>query len=295
MRREQGRLDEARPLVEAVARLGQAGSTWRPALSVLYAELGLRDDAARELGHLVADDLAAVPRDSLWWGSLSYLADACVILGDREAGAVVYAALVPARGLVVQVGNLLAAYGAADRYLGGLCALLGRMRDAEAHFESALRIDRRAGMPVWLARTQLAYGRFLAERGRPGDIERARAMLAASESAATACGMAGVAAAASEATASASASAASASAAAAGQAGAGPEPRAARPVAGLTPRELAILPLLAEGLTNREIGDQLHISQHTAANHLRAILLKTGCANRTEAAAWALRRGLAGD
>jgi DNA-binding CsgD family transcriptional regulator/tetratricopeptide (TPR) repeat protein len=289
IRREQGRLDEARPLVEAVARLGQAGSTWRPALAVLYAELGLRDEAARELGHLVADDLAAVPRDSLWWGSLSYLADACVILGDREAGAVVYASLVPARGLVVQVGNLLAAYGAADRYLGGLCALLGRMRDAEAHFESALRIDRRAGMPVWLARTQLAYGRFLAERGRPGDIERARAMLAAAESAATACGMAGVAAAASEATATA------ASAASAGQAGAGPEPLAARPVAGLTPRELAILPLLAEGLTNREIGDQLHISQHTAANHLRAILLKTGCANRTEAAAWALRRGLAGD
>ena len=31
IRRDQGRLDEARPMVEAVARLGQAGATWRPA------------------------------------------------------------------------------------------------------------------------------------------------------------------------------------------------------------------------------------------------------------------------
>jgi DNA-binding NarL/FixJ family response regulator len=65
-------------------------------------------------------------------------------------------------------------------------------------------------------------------------------------------------------------------------------------VGALTARELALLPLLAEGRTNREIGERLHISQHTAANHVRSILLKTGCANRTEAAAWALRQGLAG-
>jgi DNA-binding CsgD family transcriptional regulator/tetratricopeptide (TPR) repeat protein len=335
IRREQGRLDEARPLVEAVARLGQAGATWRPALALLYAELGLRDEAAHELRLLVADDLAAVPRDSLWWGSLSYLADACVILDDRAAGAAVYAALVPARGLVVQVGTLLAAYGSADRFLGGLCVLLGRLRDAEAHFEAALRIEGRAGMPVWLARTQLAYGRFLASRGRPGDRERAAAMLRDAESAAAACGMVRVAAAAGSAldvmaaappergataaggtagagtghglgagagTAGGTAGAATAPAAP-GPVGTGPVgtpgPDAgvegAEPVAGLTARELAILPFLAEGLTNREIGDRLHISQHTAANHIRSILLKTGCANRTEAAAWALRRGLAGD
>ena len=42
----------------------------------------------------------------------------------------------------------------------------------------------------------------------------------------------------------------------------------------------------------REIGRVLHISEHTAANHIRSILRKTRCANRTEAAAYALRRGL---
>jgi DNA-binding NarL/FixJ family response regulator len=75
---------------------------------------------------------------------------------------------------------------------------------------------------------------------------------------------------------------------------AGERPAGDRAVGALTARELALLPLLAEGRTNREIGERLHISQHTAANHVRSILLKTGCANRTEAAAWALRQGLAG-
>jgi DNA-binding CsgD family transcriptional regulator len=36
----------------------------------------------------------------------------------------------------------------------------------------------------------------------------------------------------------------------------------------------------------------LFISEHTAANHIRSILRKTGCANRTDAAAYAHRHGL---
>ena len=46
------------------------------------------------------------------------------------------------------------------------------------------------------------------------------------------------------------------------------------------------------GLSNREIGSELFISEHTAANHVRSILRKTGCANRTEAASYAHRHGL---
>ena len=288
LRRDQGRLDEARPLVEAVARLDRVGATWRPALTVLQAELGLHDEARAGLRVLVADGLAAVPRDSLWWASLSYLADAAVVLGDRDAALAVYRELVPARGLVVQAAYMLAAYGAADRTLGELCVLLGRHRDAETHFEAALRLERRARMPVWLARTQLAYGRFLGERGGPGDRERANAMLRASREAGLAFGMARLTA---ETTALVDRFSAARNALAPG---AEERPAGDRAVGALTARELALLPLLAEGRTNREIGERLHISQHTAANHVRSILLKTGCANRTEAAAWALRQGLAG-
>jgi DNA-binding NarL/FixJ family response regulator len=61
---------------------------------------------------------------------------------------------------------------------------------------------------------------------------------------------------------------------------------------GLSSREVEILGLVAQGLSNREIGGTLFISEHTAANHIRSILRKTRCANRTEAASYAHRHGL---
>jgi DNA-binding NarL/FixJ family response regulator len=60
----------------------------------------------------------------------------------------------------------------------------------------------------------------------------------------------------------------------------------------LSARELEVLALIAEGCSNREIGGRLFISQHTAANHVRSILQKSGCANRAEAAAYAVHRSL---
>ena len=50
--------------------------------------------------------------------------------------------------------------------------------------------------------------------------------------------------------------------------------------------------LLAGGCSNQEIGLRLHISANTAANHVRSILMKTGAANRTQAAMYAAQRNL---
>ncbi len=69
-------------------------------------------------------------------------------------------------------------------------------------------------------------------------------------------------------------------------------PSAANPPDGLSHREVQVLGLIAEGLSNREIGKTLFISEHTAANHVRSILRKTSCANRTEAASYAHRQDL---
>jgi DNA-binding NarL/FixJ family response regulator len=69
-----------------------------------------------------------------------------------------------------------------------------------------------------------------------------------------------------------------------------------RPCAGpanLTAREVEVLALLARGLSNREIGTRLFISANTAANHIRSILMKTGTANRTQAARYATEHELA--
>ncbi len=61
----------------------------------------------------------------------------------------------------------------------------------------------------------------------------------------------------------------------------------------LTERELAVLKLVAQGLTNQEIADRLVISEWTVRTHIRNILGKLHLANRTQAALYALREGLA--
>lgn len=60
----------------------------------------------------------------------------------------------------------------------------------------------------------------------------------------------------------------------------------------LTPRELEILRMLADGSTNKEIGKRLGISDHTAKFHVAQILAKLRAAGRAEAVAIGIRRGL---
>ncbi|MBT3273303.1 MAG: response regulator transcription factor, partial [Spirochaetales bacterium] len=60
----------------------------------------------------------------------------------------------------------------------------------------------------------------------------------------------------------------------------------------LSDREMEVLEYVIRGLTNRETGEKLFISQHTAATHVQHILRKTGMANRTELIMYALRSGM---
>jgi DNA-binding NarL/FixJ family response regulator len=60
----------------------------------------------------------------------------------------------------------------------------------------------------------------------------------------------------------------------------------------LTPRELEVLGLVAQGLQNKEIAAQLVITERTVKFHVSSILAKLGADNRTEAVTIAARRGL---
>jgi DNA-binding CsgD family transcriptional regulator/tetratricopeptide (TPR) repeat protein len=270
VRREQGRLAELAPVIRILAGEGSRDGPWRPGLVALLAELGMEAEARRELARLTADGLDAY-RESLWLTSLTYLTDACAALGDEATAALVYPELEPFGGANVMIGHLVSCYGAADRYLGMLAATLGEPERAIEHFERALQLNRRMGAATWLAHTAYEYGRFLLARGR-SDREQAGVLLGEAASLAGRIGMPAL----------------------LGRIEAlGTSAPGAGLPDGLSPREVQILGLVAQGLSNREIGRTLTISEHTAANHVRSILRKTGCANRTEAASYAHRHRLA--
>jgi DNA-binding NarL/FixJ family response regulator len=60
----------------------------------------------------------------------------------------------------------------------------------------------------------------------------------------------------------------------------------------LTPRELDVLKLVAQGLSNSDIARRLVLSEHTVKRHLANILHKLGLSSRAGAAAWGVRTGL---
>jgi len=66
----------------------------------------------------------------------------------------------------------------------------------------------------------------------------------------------------------------------------------AEPLEPLTPREVQVLELLAEGLPNKGIADRLGISDQTVKFHVASIAGKLGAANRTDAVRRAVRQGL---
>src|SRR5207342_3536428 len=76
IRREQQRLGELEPVVRMLMQLNPSHAMWRPGLVLLLADIDMADDARSLLAELVADDLAAIPRDILFQGSLCFLAEA---------------------------------------------------------------------------------------------------------------------------------------------------------------------------------------------------------------------------
>ena len=253
-------------------RLGrQSSDAWRPGLAALLAELGMTDEARAELARVRTEGFDAL-RSKLWVASLTYLADACAAVGDDALAAMVYPELAPLAGGNVVIGHGVACYGAADRYLGMLAATLGDHDRAIEHFERALAFNRAMGATTWVAHTLYAYGRTLRIRGGRDDAAQATELLSEAVALARRIGMPTL---------------------LARARALGGEVEATRtPPDDLSWREVEILRLVAAGKSNREIGEELYISGHTVANHVRNILRKTGAANRTEAAGYAYRHAL---
>lgn len=273
IRREQGRLKELQPLVAHFVRTTPQAARWRPGLALVFSELGLREEARAEFESLAGSGFAAVPRDGLWASSIAYLAEVCAFLEDGERAGELYAYLAPYEGRNVVAGPNIACAGAVTRHLGLLAMVMERWTDAERHFQAALEMNARQGARPWLAHTQFQFGAMLLLQGRSADRERALDLIEAAAASALEMGM--------QALVERSEALREKKA-----------PAHKRYPAGLSRREVEVLRLIAAGKANREIADRLYVSPNTVANHVRSILTKTHTANRTEAAAFALRNAL---
>jgi len=276
IRRETGGLEQVRPLLGAIR---QSSGIWEPGLLALYTELGLADDARDLLWQLLDRVDEAAARQTPWaqWTAvLVFLVEAALALGDVSAARRLRPLLAPYAGKQLIAGQFVVVFGPADAYLAALDSLLGERDSAERLFAAALAQATGFGALIHRASTLTAWAAHLGA-GPDADADaRARAaeMRAEARRMAVSTGQARLLRLLDET--------------------GTPEQRDSRPgpdAAGLTPREIVVLGLLAAGSSNREIASRLKISENTAANHVRSILLKTGAANRTQAALLAVSRG----
>ena len=157
-----------------------------------------------------------------------------------------------------------------QRVLGRLAGRLRRWPAAISHFNLAVG-QLSEGRAEWeLAKTYLDYAGMRQRRGRRGDLGKAAAYELQATALLEALGVTRTAL----------------------PAGSTVGDRANR--FGLTARELEVLALIAEGKRNYEIADALFVSRWTVNRHVENILVRTGAANRAEAAARAIEDGLLG-
>ncbi|MFN0093978.1 MAG: helix-turn-helix transcriptional regulator [Dehalococcoidia bacterium] len=267
-----GRLDEVWGEAERGARgLGRLpyGAPFWGRLQLIRGDLKGADETFQrfaEAGFPVPSNYASAGYPSL--------AEFCALLGERDHAAGVYELALPYAHFNADLGFPNFSFGSGARPLGMLAALMERYDDAERHFEDALAMETRMGHRPALAKTKAEYAAMLLERNGAGDRGRARELAALALSEAESMRMRPT-----------------VDKAERLLRDLGAAPRPVYP-AGLSEREVEVLRLVAEGMTNGEIAAKLVLSPHTVIRHVSNILDKTGCDNRRKARDFAREHGL---
>jgi tetratricopeptide (TPR) repeat protein len=134
-----------------------AGIAYRGGYAWILAGLG-ETEHAREQLHIAMGLPHAF--DTNWLSFQAELAEASVLIGDATFAATLYERLAPYAGRPVTAGRAACSYGAVDRSLGGLAALLGREGDAVRHLEDAIRLNGAFGASVWQTRAERDLARI---------------------------------------------------------------------------------------------------------------------------------------
>jgi DNA-binding CsgD family transcriptional regulator len=269
LNRDLGRLHALAPQIKAIAASG-ATRLWEPGLMLLYAEIGLLPEARAIYDRLIDRDCRAISHDDMFLACLVFCAQTCCVLGDTSKAESIYRLLHP---YAQQTANHPTAvcFGSTELYLAMLACTANRPDAAGEHFDNAVRQNRAMRAWPYLARTLRGYGIFLLARSTDAERRMGSQMLREAEELARRLGMSRL------------------------VVDINAVLHSRESIAfpdELTAREVEVLRLLAIGRTNKDVSLVLGISLNTVATHVRSILNKTQCANRTEAAAYAVRHRL---
>jgi DNA-binding CsgD family transcriptional regulator len=250
---------------------GPGGLIYSGLLGLAYVALGKREQAWAYLGELETQ-LAQLPAGTLPTAPLlTGLALLALALGDQQRVAQLYPQLLAFRGQLY--------WFLVDRVLGEMATCCREWERAMSHLSSAAMTAKREGLRPELACTLLAQAHcHLQQGGKEGTtqaIHLLKQALVIFEELNLVSAVQGT------------------------QqqlrtlAGRSAHARQPPLPAGLTQSEAKVLHLVAEGKSNRQIAEELGISEKTVANHLSHIYSKTTSENRAAAAAFAIRQGLA--
>ena len=137
-----------------------AGPAYRGGYAWTLAGLGDTERARAELHTAMALPHAF---DANWLSFQAECAEASMLLDDSTYAPVLYERLVPYAGRPAAAGRAVCSYGAIDRPLGGLAALLGRHADAVRHLEDAVTINDALGCVVWREHAERHLARIMRE------------------------------------------------------------------------------------------------------------------------------------
>jgi DNA-binding NarL/FixJ family response regulator/tetratricopeptide (TPR) repeat protein len=254
----------------------QGIATIFPALTLTLIRLDQGDRAGAEAAYALAGPIRswtppAAIRMSAWGHALT------AVIGLGRTGDIEFLAarFEPFRGQHAANGAGPGVYmGPVELQLGLAAAALGRLDAAVPDLEAAVSSCDANGARAYAVQARVELAAALTRRQAPGDVGQAAAALDAAAGEASRLGMVPFVERISALRARWPASAGASSP--------------------LSPRELEVARLVARGLTNKQIGETLFVSERTAENHVQHILVKLGFSNRSQIAAWS-SEGLARD
>ena len=172
---QKGTLIELVPLIEQMATEITEDLHMITAALVLALADGGRTDEVRQLLEESADTGFDFIVDASWIIGMCGFAEGAIEVADPRFARPLFDRLAPWANQWCTTG--ITCQGPISYYVGGLATVLGLLDEADAYFAQAASMSTRARAKFFGARTDLLWGKMLAERDGPGDAGRARALL----------------------------------------------------------------------------------------------------------------------